>query len=589
MNSLLEKLTDLFSQAFVAEDLPADLGQMVVSGRPDLGDFQCNGALQGAREKKMNPRALAERIIAALPANDWFREVTIAGPGFINVRLNDAFLTSHLQAMIADENLGVRRVDQPQAIIVDYGGYNVAKALHVGHLRPSIIGQALANVLRQVGHHVIGDVHLGDWGLQMGQLIAELARRQPDLPYFDPANEGPFPTESPITLDEFGEVYPAASNRMKEDPEFAAAARQATYELQQGRPGYRALWQHFVDVTIADQKADCDRLGIHYDYWLGESHTDHRLQPMTERLIDEGYAVVSKGATIVDVSSDEDKKDLPPLMLLTSVGSVTYGTTDLATIEQRMEDFDPAAILYVVDKRQSLHFTQVFRAAYKTGIAPRSTSLEHIAFGTFNGKDGRPFKTRTGGVMMLKELVQLSIDAAYERMESAGVASDYPENEKAAIAEMVGQAALKFGDLVNHYSTDINFDLERFSSFEGRTGPYLLYSTVRTKSILRKAEDQGLAGGCLIPPAEDAERALLLKLAEMPEALLYTYETRSPNHLCEYIYNLSATFNRFLGQCHILREEDSARQASWLGLSSYFVTLMEMLLSLIMIDVPERM
>ena len=589
MNSLLETLSELFGVAFMVQDLPAELGKVAISGRPDLADFQCNGALQAARQKKMNPRALAEAIVASLPENDWFSEVSIAGPGFINVRLKQSFLTDYVRQMMADDKLGVRQVDEPRTIIVDYGGYNVAKPLHVGHLRPSIIGQALVNISRQLGLDIVGDVHLGDWGLQMGQLIAELADRMPDLPYFDASNSGPYPEEAPISIDDFAEIYPAASARMGEDKAFAAEARKATFELQQGRPGYRALWQHFVDVTIADQKSDCDRLGVQYDLWLGESHTSDRLKPMTDRLIENGSAVVSDGATIIDVTSEDDKKETPPLILLTSVGSVTYGTTDMATIEQRVEDYDPAAILYVVDKRQSLHFTQVFRAAYKTGIAPETTSLEHIAFGTMNGKDGRPFKTRSGDTIFLKDLIRMAIEAAYQRMDEAGVASDYADAEKAAVAEMVGQAAIKFGDLINHRSTDIIFDLERFSSFEGRTGPYLLYSTVRTKSILRKAKDQGLRAGVLIEPTEDIERQLLLKLTEMPEALLHSFETRAPNHLCEYIYSLSATFNRFLSHCHILRETDTAKQGSWLAISAYFVELMEMLLSLIMIKVPERM
>jgi arginyl-tRNA synthetase len=440
------------------------------------------------------------------------------------------------------------------------------------------------------GDDVLGDIHMGDWGLQMGMLIAEIGRRQPELPYFDVRNNGPFPDKSPVDMDDLGEIYPAASARSKEDPAFREDARQATKELQDGRPGYRALWQHIVDVSIVALKEDFDRLSVSFDLWLGESHAHERIEPMVQRLQTEGHAVESAGAIVVDVAKPDDKAEIPPLMLLKSDGSVLYGTTDLATIEQRVEELHAELILYVVDIRQSLHFEQVFRAARKTGIAPAErVGLEHLPNGTINGPDGRPFKTREGGVPSLKDVVDMVVEKARERLAEIDAAADYDDAEKEQIAEQVGVAALKFADLVNHRTKDYVFDLERFTSFEGRTGPYLLYTAVRTKSILRRAEEAGLEAGHILPPAGEEERELALKLVELPDVVVYAYETRAPNHLADYVYNLALTFNRFYREYHILSEEDPARQASWLALSQYALRQIELVLSLMGIGVPERM
>jgi arginyl-tRNA synthetase len=436
---------------------------------------------------------------------------------------------------------------------------------------------------------VLGDVHLGDWGLQMGMIISELERRRPDLPYFDPANSGPYTDRSPVTVYDLEEIYPAASARAKQEPEIMEAARQATFALQQGHPGYRALWQHIFDVSVADLKTDYAKLNIEFDLWLGESDTQERIPGLIQRLQEQGWAYESQGALVIDVAEPEDTKEIPPLLLVKSDGAVLYGTTDLATIEQRVQDFNPDLVLYVVDKRQSDHFCQVFRSAHKTGIAPRALGLEHIGFGTMNGRDGKPFKTRAGGVMKLQDLIQMVTEKALERMDELQVGRDYDPAEKLEIAHLVGVATLKFADLVNHYAKDYVFDLDRFSSFEGRTGPYLLYTVVRAKSILEKASVQDVDVGAIQAPGSDIERNMLLKIAELPEVLSTAWQRRSPNHLCEYAFTLATLFNRFYHQFHILREEDDAQQAAWLGLVRLSMLTLVQALDLLGIQVPERM
>jgi arginyl-tRNA synthetase len=593
LETLTARVTELFDGAFAALGLDRSYGEVVVSNRPDLADLQCNGALPAAKEARQNPRALAEAVIAALGAGrreEMLAAVGIAGPGFINIRLRDDFLAQHVGQMAADDRLGAPAVAEPRTVVLDFGGANVAKRMHIGHLRPSIIGDSLQRIFRFHGHRVISDIHMGDWGTQMGQLIMEIKRRQPDLPYFDPDYTGPYPEQSPVTMDDLGEIYPAASARDKADPEFAEAARRATKELQDGRPGYRALWQHFVDVSIEALKEDFERLNVEFDLWLGESHAHDWIAPLVERLKENGVARTSAGALIVDVAEPGDKTEIPPMMLLKSDGSFLYGTTDLATIEMRVEELGADMVFYVVDVRQSLHFEQVFRAARRAGIAPADrVVLEHLPNGTINGPDGRPFKTRAGGVPTLKEVIDLVVDKARERLSELEAAGAYSPHEREQIAEQVGMAALKFGDLINHRTTDYVFDLDRFTSFEGRTGPYLLYAAVRTKSILRRASEQGVRAGTILPPAGPEERELMLKLAQFPDVVDFAVKTRAPNHLADYVYNLAITFNRFYRDYHILSERDAARQQSWLALSQYALAQMEQGLNLLGIDVPERM
>ncbi len=589
MKSLLEQLEGLVTEAFEACGFDRKYAIVEQSNRPDLGQFQCNGALPAAKQYTQNPRQIGQQVIEQLTDSDIFQDVSLAGPGFINITVTDTFLADHFNRIAADERLGNEPVSQPAMVLVDYGGANIAKPLHVGHLRAAIIGESLKRLTRVLGHTVLGDVHLGDWGLQMGMVIAEIERRQPDLPYFDPGYTGSYPKEPPITIADLEEIYPAMSVRAKQDPALMERIRQVTFELQQGRAGYRALWQHIFDVSVADLKQDYARLNIEFDLWLGESDTQKRIPLMIERLKAQGVAYESQGALIVDVTEPDDKKEMPPLILVKSDGAVLYGTTDLATIEQRVEDYDPDLIFYVVDKRQSDHFCQVFRGAHNTGIAKPSLQLEHIGFGTMNGSDGKPFKTRSGGVMKLKDLLQMVTEKAEERMQEAELAKEYEIAERQEIARIVGIAALKFADLMNHYATDYIFDLERFSSFDGRTGPYLLYTAVRIKSILRKAEEQHISSGSILAPSSDAEREVFLKLAELPTMLSVAFERRAPNYLCEYAYTLASLFTRFYHDHHILSEQNEARRASWLRLAQLSLKTLEFVLNILGIETPERM
>ena len=589
MSSFKAQLTTLVGDAFAASGYDRQYGEVTLSNRPDLAQFQCNGALAAAKKYGKQPRQIGEEVAQRLQALPYFQQISLAGPGFINLTVTDAFLTDQVIHFAADERRGCALTTAVNKIIVDYGGANVAKPMHVGHLRAAIIGESIKRLSRFVGHAVIGDVHLGDWGLQMGQIIAELADRHPAWPYFDDTTSGPYPAESPVSLADLEEVYPTASQRAKVDADFAQRARQATNELQRGRPGYRALWQHFVNVSVAELKRDYSDINVHFDLWLGESDTQAILTPLLQQLRDTGFAQESEGALIVAVAEPDEKREIPPLILEKSDGAVLYGTTDLATIQQRVQELAAEIILYVVDNRQALHFEQVFRAAYKTGIAPASVRLEHLGFGTMNGKDGKPYKTRAGGVMKLRSLIELITDKARERLAEVEAAQNYPADEKEAIARMVGVATLKFADLSNQRTGDYIFDLDRFSAFEGRTGPYLLYTVARTKSILRRAVDEGLTFGPIHAPVDEDERALFLKLLELPDVVEVAFAQRMPHHLCEYVFTLAMVFNRFYHQHHILSETNPAQQASWLGLTSCVVGTLTLGLDLLGIAVPERM
>jgi arginyl-tRNA synthetase len=577
----------LFGDAFEANGLDRQFGEVTISQRPDLGQFQCNGALPAAKQKKENPRALAQAVLDALGERDIFKDLSLAGPGFINASLTDEFLGRWTAGIAADDRLGVATVETPRSVVIDFGGPNVAKAMHVGHLRSTIIGDSLQRVFRFAGDRVTSDVHLGDWGTQMGMLITELKRRRPELPYFDPENTGPFPEESPITIDDLEAMYPEASARSKSDPEAAEEARAATVELQRGRPGYRALWRHFVTISAEALKRDFGRLGIVFDLWMGESTVQPRIPAMLERLEREGHIQESQGARVIPIPPLEDGREIPPLILVKSDGGVMYGTTDLATVEQRVTELDADLILYVVDARQRLHFEQVFRAARITGIAGKA-QMEHIYFGTMNSTDGKPFKTRAGGVMKLGDLLEMSRNQALQRMEEAGIAEGYSAEEREEIAQMVGIAAVKYADLMNHRTSDYIFDLEKFTRFEGRTGAYLLYAAVRAKSVLRKAAERGFLPAGIIQPG-DRERDLYLMLTQLPEAIDSVYRNRAPNYLCEYIYNLAQAFSRFWAQCHILTETDPALRGSWLGLTQLCLRQFTLALDLLGIGVPERM
>ena len=585
--SLVSELSAIVGEAFAAEGLNSAHGIVVVSQRPELAQFQANGAMAAAKVSRVAPRDLAERIARRLADHPALAQVEVAGPGFVNITVSDETLRATTQAAVDDPRLEIS-AGESQTVLVDYAGPNVAKAMHVGHLRATIIGDSLARLFALRGNKVIRDPHFGDWGLQMGLVIAEIERREPGLPYFDPNHTGPYPADSPVTLADLQEIYPASAARIEGDPEWAERARRITVDLQQGRTGYVALWRHMKRVSEASQRADFARLGVEFDLWYGESDVADRLEPLVARLEADGIAEESRGALIIRVDEPHEKRELPPLILESSVGGYLYSTTDLATIELR-RDLGVELALYVVDARQSDHFELVFRAARKAGITPDSMTLEHIKFGTMNGKDGKPFRTRAGGVVSLSDLIDLIEDAARTRLAEADLAQHYPPDERERIIRQVGVAALKFGDLINNRASDYTFDLDRFSSFEGKTGPYLQYGAVRIRSIQRRADDRGLQAGPILPPSADAERNLMLELARLPDVIERTAELRAPNHLAEFAYSLAAVWNRFYDACHILDEPDPARQAAWLALADLTLRTLTTSLDLLGIEVPDRM
>ncbi len=587
--SLLTELSVLVGSAFAAVGVDASLGSVVVSQRPDLAQFQCNGAMAGAKQVGKPPRDLAIEVAEQIKSDPRISAVEVAGPGFLNIHVTDELLAQWMTSTAGDQHLGLHQASDPMMVIVDYGGPNVAKDLHVGHLRPHVIGESLKRVYRAAGHDAKGDIHLGDFGLPMGQLIAAIAESNPELPYFDEAATGPFPKESPVTVEDLQVLYPQASGRSKAEPEFQAKAQQATVELQAGREGYVALWEHFRSVTLESLRAIYARLGVNFDLWLGEASTGDRLEPLVELLQERGVAVESEGAIVIHVTTDDDKKALPPLMLRNSRGGSTYATTDLATIQERVEEFQATAIVYIVDLRQSLHFEQVFRAARLGGIAEDSVQLIHAGNGTVNGPDGKPFKTRDGGLPRLSGLLDETVALARTRLDENELALELPTDERDEVIRLVGMAALKYGELSNHRTTNYSFDIERFTQLQGKTGPYLQYVAVRAKSILGRAAEQGLEPGTFVPPSNDKERALILSLLAWPEVVERTLETLSPNVIAEYTYELATAFNQFYDACHIMREQDPAVQASWLGLVSVSRLVLVRALDLLTIEVPDRM
>ncbi len=524
-SSIRDTLDDYVRRAFEQAGLPAELGRVIVSDRPDLAPFQSNGALPAAKQVGANPRQIAGDIAARLDGIDDIASVEIAGPGFINLTPSDALIARRANEIAGDERTGAGYHDAPKNILIDFGGPNVAKPMHVGHLRSSVIGDSLQRLLRFRGHDVTSDIHLGDWGLQMGHLISELAEEQPDLPYFDENYTGPYPAESPVSIEDLARLYPQASQKAKEDEGRMARSRAATAELQAGRPGYRALLDHFIDVSIAALKDDFSNLGVSFDLWKGEAAVDPLIADMVETFKAGGFTEDSDGALIIRIAEPDDKKELPPLILISSAGAALYGTTDLATILDRKQTLNPDTILYVVDLGQSGHFEQVFRAADKTGLFNKD-DLEHIKFGTVNGPDGKRFRTRAGGVMRLSDLLSQAQTAANARLEEAGLAEDMSEEERVEVARKVGLAAIKFADLQNARTTNYIFDLDRFTAFEGKTGPYLLYAVVRIKSLLRKANEKGIKPGPIKPETE-AEQNLVLTLDGFDAALAQAEAKRS--------------------------------------------------------------
>ena len=573
--SLLSHLSSLAGQAFAHLGLSAEHGQVVPSQRPELAQFQCNGAMAAAREAGKPPRDIAAAVAGQLATWPAIESTDVAGPGFINITVTDATLAQWANWSAEDPQLGYDPTDDPLTVVVDYAGPNVAKAMHVGHIRATIIGDALARVFAFAGHKVVRDPHFGDWGFQMGLLITAITDEQ-----LDPKT---------VTLDDLQRIYPEATECAQQDEGFAHRAREATVRLQQGDTDARSLWRQMKSVSEASQREDFAALGVNFDLWYGESDVHERLGPLVDKLRRSGVAEESEGALVVRVDQPDDTREWPPLILESRAGGFLYSTTDLATVEMRVEDLRADLVLYVVDRRQGDHFTQVFRAARRGGIAPENVRLEHIEFGTMNGPDGKPFKTREGGVVRLGDLIAMVNQAARDRLDEAHLAEEYEEEERDRIAGQVGIAALKFGDLINNRGSDYVFDLDRFASFEGKTGPYLQYAAVRIKSILRRAADGGLEVGVIAPPTVDVERELILELLEMPEVIDRTLELRAPNHIAEYAHVLAGRWNRFYDVCHILSESDPIRQASWLGLAAWTLATLEKLLHLLGIETPDRM
>jgi arginyl-tRNA synthetase len=589
MIPLLKELSAIAEAAFAAEGFPAELGTVQASDRPDLAQFQCNGALAAAKQSKTNPRGVAEKIAARLKTNSIFSKVEIAGPGFVNLNISDDVLADRMRAFAADARLGAPEAGKDKTAVLDFGGPNVAKPMHVGHLRSAIIGDSLQRLFRANAWNVVSDVHLGDWGLQMGQLISEIGHRGIAPIYFDADYRGEYPAKSPVTMDDLEELYPAASAACKADPARLEEARAATAELQAGRAGYRALWQHFVNVSEHGLTREYGSLGIHFDLWKGEASVEPLIGPMIEDLKSRGLAVESEGALVVPIAEPTDKKELPPLILVKSDGAVLYGTTDLATIIDRVKCHTPDLILYIVDQRQHTHFEQVFRAARKAGYTGNRTQLEHAGFGTMNGPDGKPFKTRAGGVMKLYDLIAMATEEAEKRLSEAGMAEDYPEAERKDIARKVGIAALKFADLSNHRVSDYIFDLARFTRFEGKTGPYLQYAAVRMHSILNKAHDAGYEPAAKVVLHTLEERNLILQLLALPNAMSGAEHNRAPNILCDYVFTLAQIFSRFYTEHHIMSETDEGLRATRLALVALTLAVLSKVLDLLGIELPARM
>ena len=589
MRKILDLITDEMVKAFEAAGLDAKYAKVTVSNRPDLCEYQCNGAMAAAKEYKKAPIMIAEEVVAQLKDNAMFESVEAVKPGFLNLKLNNEFVASYISKMQEDtERLGCDKVENPKTIMIDYGGPNVAKPLHVGHLRSAIIGESIKRIGKFMGHNMIGDVHLGDWGLQMGLIITELKLRKPELCYFDENYEGEYPVEPPFTISELEEIYPTASGKSKEDAAYKEAAMQATYELQHGRRGYQALLSHILNVSVTDLKKNYANLNVSFELWKGESDAQPYIPDMVQKMKDDGYAYISDGALVVDVKEETDTKEIPPCMILKSDGASLYNTTDLATIVWRMKDYHPDKIIYVVDKRQELYFTQVFRCARKTHLVDDDTELQFLGFGTMNGKDGKPFKTREGGVMRLETLLSSINDEMYRKITEN---STVEEAEAKATAKVVALSAVKYGDLSNQASKDYIFDIDRFTSFEGNTGPYILYTIVRIKSILNKYKEAGKEAGtaAILPAHSESEKALMLELTRFNAMMENAYEETAPHKVCSYIYDLANALNHFYHETKIMAEEDEAVQASYVRLLTLTRRTLEVCIDVLGFSAPDRM
>lgn len=589
MKKFLELISEEMGKGFAKAGYEKELGRVTVSNRPDLCEYQCNGAMAGAKKYHKAPLMIANDVAEKLADSSVFAEVSAVAPGFLNLKLRDSFVRSYVEEMDKADKFGLEAPEKAKTIVIDYGGPNVAKPLHVGHLRSAVIGESIKRICRYKGHQVIGDVHLGDWGLQMGLIITELKLRKPELPYFDESFAGEYPAEAPFTVSELEEIYPTASGKSKEDPAYKEAALEATLRLQSGDRGYRALWKHIIAVSVEDLKKNYSNLNVEFDLWKGESDADPIIPGMVQRLKDSGLAHESQGALVVDVKEETDTKEIPPCIILKSDGAALYATTDLATIEDRMENLHADSLIYLTDKRQEMHFVQVFRVAKKAGLVKPETELKHIGFGTMNGKDGKPFKTREGGVMRLEYLIRDINEEMYRKVRESR--QELPEEEARQIAQVIGLSAIKYGDLSNQAAKDYIFDIDRFTSFEGDTGPYILYTIVRIKSILSKYQEQGksLENLTFGEPCSDAEKDLMRQLCSFNAMMDSACEETAPHKVCAYIYDLANAFNKFYHETRILAEEDDKKQAGWIALLLLTKRVLETCIDVLGFEAPDRM
>ena len=588
MKNIIELLEEELSQAFADAGYEEKYAKVTVSNRPDLCQYQCNGALAAAKQYHKAPIQIANDIVDRLQSSATFQDITAQMPGFININVSTGFLADFINGMNQDELYGCEKAQKPEMIVIDYGGANVAKPLHVGHLRSAIIGESIKRTARFLGHEVVGDAHLGDWGLQMGLIITELQKRQPDLVYFDESYDGEYPEEAPFTMADLEEIYPCANARSKEDEEYKVEAQTATAQLQAGRKGYLALWQHIINVSVADLRRIYHKLNVDFDLWKKESDAQPYIPDMVQKMKDDGYAHIDDGALVVDVKEDTDTKEIPPCMILKSNGATLYNTTDLATIVERRKLFDPTKIIYVVDKRQSLYFEQVFRCARKTKIIGEDVDLIFVGFGTMNGSDGKPFKTRDGGVLRLEHLLSDVTAKVQEKMKDRDMDSQTMEDAAAKI----GLAAIKYGDLSNQASKDYVFDMDRFTSFEGNTGPYILYTIVRIKSLLNKVQEMGISldeSKPILAPNNKTEIDVMLALSKWKETVETAYEEQAPHKLCQFVYELCDAFNKFYHENKIVSSEDISVRESWIKLCSLTGKVLEQAIELLGLEAPERM
>lgn len=588
MRKIIDLIEAEIGEAFEKAGYDRSYGKVTISNRPDLCEYQCNGAMAGAKTYHKAPFMIADDVIAGLTEKKYIGEIEAVKPGFINITTDKEAVAAYLNEMKDDENLGLEQVKQPKMILVDYGGPNVAKPLHVGHLRSAIIGESIKRIARKMGHKVLGDIHLGDWGYQMGLIITELEERQPELVYFDDSFKGEYPQEAPFTIAELEEIYPTASAKAKEDEAYRERALHATYLLQNGHRGYTAVWNHIMHVSVTDLKKNYANLNVTFDLWKGESDAQAYIPDMIEQLKKEGYAHMDEGALVIDVKEETDTKEIPPCMIQKSDGASLYGTTDLATMIQRRQDYAPDKMIYVVDKRQELHFVQVFRAAKKTGILPEETELKFLGFGTMNGKDGKPFKTREGGIMRLENLIADIEEEMYKKIAQNRTVE---ESEARNTAGLVGMAAIKYGDLSNQASKDYIFDVDRFTSFEGNTGPYILYTIVRIKSILNKYQSEGaqLEGLAVTGAQSGSQKALMIEVSKYSDVMETAYEELAPHKICAYIYDLANAFNRFYHETKILAEEDEEKKKSFIALLVLTKKVLESCIDVLGFEAPERM